>query len=92
MAALETLTIGDAFTEAMWVIMLASMPALLIAMVVGLAIGIVQTATSIQEQTLAFIPKMVAVILTLIFFGPWMCKIVGGLAIRLFTNMYQYIG
>jgi flagellar biosynthetic protein FliQ len=88
----ETLTIGDAFVDAMWATLFASMPILLIAMCVGLIIGIVQTATSIQEQTLAFIPKMLAVILSLLIFGPWMFRIVGGLAVRLFTDMYKYVG
>jgi flagellar biosynthetic protein FliQ len=89
---METLTIGDAFVNAMWAIVLASMPILLIAMCVGLIIGILQTATSIQEQTLAFIPKMLAVIISLLIFGPWMFRVVGGLAINLFTNMYRYVG
>ena len=89
---METLTIGDAFVDAMWATLFASMPVLLIAMCVGLIIGIVQTATSIQEQTLAFIPKMLAVILSLLIFGPWMFRIVGGLAVRLFTDMYKYVG
>jgi flagellar biosynthetic protein FliQ len=88
----ETLTIGDAFVESMWVTIFASMPVLLVAMIVGLIVGIIQTATSIQEQTLAFIPKMLAVILALLIFGPWMFRIVGELAIRLLTNMYQYVG
>jgi flagellar biosynthetic protein FliQ len=89
---METLTIGDAFANAMWAIVFASMPILLVAMVVGLIVGILQTATSIQEQTLAFIPKMLAVIVSLLVFGPWMFRIVGGLAVNLFTNMYRYVG
>ena len=89
---MDTLTIGDAFVEAMWATVFASMPVLLVAMCVGLIVGIVQTATSIQEQTLAFIPKLLAVIIALLIFGPWMCRIVGGLAIRLFTDMYKYVG
>jgi flagellar biosynthetic protein FliQ len=89
---METLTIGDAFVSAMWTIVLASMPILLMAMCVGLIVGILQTATSIQEQTLAFIPKMLAVIISLLVFGPWMFRIVGGFAVNLFTNMYRYVG
>jgi flagellar biosynthetic protein FliQ len=89
---METLTIGDAFVNAMWTIVLASMPILLVAMCVGLIVGILQTATSIQEQTLAFIPKMLAVIISLLVFGPWMFRVVGELAVNLFTNMYRYVG
>jgi len=89
---METLTIGDAFISAMWAIVLASMPILLTAMCVGLIIGVLQTATSIQEQTLAFVTKLLAVIVALMIFGPWMLKIISGLAVRLFTDMYKYVG
>ena len=88
---METLSISDAMNSAMWVIVLASMPVLLVAMGVGLIVGILQTATSIQEQTLAFIPKILAVIFALIIFGPWMFRLVGDLTIRLFTEMYRYV-
>ena len=88
---MEGLTIGDAFVEALWVIIIVAMPVLLIAMSIGLIVGIVQTATSIQEQTLAFIPKILAVIVSLMIFGPWMFRIVGDLAIRLFTDIYKYV-
>ncbi|MDR1472283.1 MAG: flagellar biosynthetic protein FliQ [Synergistaceae bacterium] len=89
---METLSVADALNSAMWVIVLSSMPILLVAMGIGLIVGIIQTATSIQEQTLAFIPKMLAVILSLVMFGPWMFRLVSGLAIRLFTDMYRYVG
>jgi flagellar biosynthetic protein FliQ len=89
---METLTVSDAFISAIWTMLLAAMPALLIAMSVGLLVGIIQTATSIQEQTLAFIPKMLAVIISLLLFGPWMFRMVSGLAIRLFTDMYKFVG
>jgi flagellar biosynthetic protein FliQ len=88
---MDGLTIGDALVEAMWVIIFVAMPVLVIAMSTGLIIGILQTATSIQEQTLAFIPKILAVIFALMIFGSWMFRIVGELAIRLLTNMYQYV-
>lgn len=88
---METLSVSDAMNSAMWVIVLASMPVLLVAMSVGLIVGILQTATSIQEQTLAFIPKILAVIFALILFGPWMFRLVGELTIRLFTEMYRYV-
>ncbi|MDR3321764.1 MAG: flagellar type III secretion system protein FliQ [Synergistaceae bacterium] len=88
---MDTLSISDAMSSAMTVAVLASMPILLIAMGVGLIIGIVQTATSIQEQTLAFISKILAVIVAIMIFGPWMFALVRNLAINLFTNMYRYV-
>jgi len=49
-----------------------AMPVLLIGMLVGLIISIIQATTSLQEQTLSFVPKIVAILSTLIFLGPWM--------------------
>jgi flagellar biosynthetic protein FliQ len=62
----------DILNEAVWTMLVVALPILLVAMGVGLIIGILQTATSIQEQTLIFIPKILAVFLFLIFAGPWM--------------------
>ncbi|KMT21712.1 flagellar biosynthesis protein FliQ [Clostridium cylindrosporum] len=53
---------------------LVSAPILLVAMIVGLAISIFQAVTQIQEQTLTFVPKMVAIIFVMILLGPWMTK------------------
>ncbi len=53
-------------------ILLISAPILLIGMTVGLIISIFQATTSIQEQTLTFVPKIIAIFLTIVFFGPWM--------------------
>ncbi|MDR0649655.1 MAG: flagellar type III secretion system protein FliQ [Synergistaceae bacterium] len=89
---MESLSIADAMTSAMMVTVLAGMPILLIAMAVGLIVGILQTATSIQEQTLAFIPKILAVLLALVLLGPWIFSLVRDLAVNLFTNMYKYVG
>ncbi|GHV33133.1 transporter [Synergistales bacterium] len=62
----------DVMSEAIWQMLIVTMPVLLVAMVVGLIIGILQTATSIQEQTLIFIPKILSVFLFIILVGPWM--------------------
>ena len=89
---MDGLTVGDALVEAIWVIVLVTAPVLIIAMSTGLIMGIVQTATSIQEQTLAFIPKILSVIIAFVIFGPWMFRMVRDLAIRLFTDLYRYVG
>lgn len=65
------LNIGDIMNFAIWTTLKASIPLLLIAMAIGLIIGIVQTATSIQEQTLIFIPKVLGVFLGLLLLGSW---------------------
>ena len=58
--------------EGIWTVLIICGPLLIIALVVGLIVSIFQATTQIQEQTLAFVPKIVAVLLGLIFFGPWM--------------------
>lgn len=89
---METLTIADAFQRALIVMTVGAMPILLTAMGVGMLIGIIQTATSIQEQTLTFIPKLLAVVAMLAMLGPWLFNLVGELAISLFTDLYKYVG
>lgn len=88
---METLSVTDAFRQALWVSMLSSMPILVLAMLVGLIIGIVQTATSIQEQTLAFIPKILAVIGGLLLLGPWMGRTVLDMTRFLFESLYRFV-
>jgi len=56
-------------------VLLVSAPMLISGLVIGLIISIFQAATQINEQTLAFIPKIIAVLVTLIIFAPWMMKI-----------------
>jgi len=89
---MDLLTVGDALVEALWVVIIVTAPPLIIAMSTGLLMGIMQTATSIQEQTLAFIPKILAVIVSFVIFGPWMARILVDFAIKLFTNLYRYVG
>jgi flagellar biosynthesis protein FliQ len=56
-------------------ILILSAPVLLIGMGVGLIVSIFQATTSIQEQTLTFVPKIAAILLALMFFGPWMFQV-----------------
>lgn len=68
-------------------ILLISAPMLLSGLIVGLVISIFQAATQINEQTLAFIPKIVVVFLTLLIFGPWILRIMTNFAIWTFTSI-----
>ena len=61
----------DIASEMIWSIITSSTPLLLISLIVGLVISIFQTVTSIQEQTLTFVPKIICVFLALVLFGPW---------------------
>ena len=66
--------VGDVITVArqtIWVIVKTSVPLLLVSMVVGLVISLFQTLTSIQEQTLTFVPKLLAIMLALMILGNW---------------------
>ncbi|KAB2335432.1 flagellar biosynthesis protein FliQ [Cytobacillus gottheilii] len=67
-------------------------PLLILALVVGLVVSIFQATTQIQEQTLAFIPKIVAVFVGLIFFAPWMLSHLISYANEIFTNLTRYVG
>ncbi|NML32047.1 flagellar biosynthesis protein FliQ [Paraburkholderia antibiotica] len=58
--------------EAMYVGLILAAPLLLVALVVGLLVSLFQAATQINESTLSFIPKLLAIALTLVIAGPWM--------------------
>ena len=88
---MEVLSISDMLIESMKVSLLASLPVLLVAMVVGLIIGILQTATSIQEQTLSFVPKIVAIMGVLLATGPWMFGLVNQLTIDLLGQLHRFV-
>ncbi len=78
--------------RAIWVILLTSGPLLILALVSGLAVSIFQATTQIQEQTLAFVPKIVAVLVGIVVFGPWMLAKVTTYASDIFENLGRYIG
>ncbi len=78
--------------RAIWIVLVVSGPLLLIALIVGLLVSIFQATTSIQEQTLAFVPKIVAVLVGIIFFGPWMISQLTSYVTDILNNLTRYIG
>ncbi|KAA9025863.1 flagellar biosynthesis protein FliQ [Niallia endozanthoxylica] len=78
--------------EGIWVVLLISGPLLALALVVGLVVSIFQATTQIQEQTLAFVPKIVAVLLGIVFFGPWMLSHMLSYTNNIFSNLVRFIG
>lgn len=68
---MDASTVIDLGRQALWITMLISAPLLLVALAIGLFIGIIQAATSINEMTLSFIPKIAALGITLAIFGGW---------------------
>jgi len=71
--------------------LLLSAPPLLMGLVVGLIISIFQAVTQIQEQTLTFVPKLIAVLLALLVFGPWMLNLIMGFCERILGNLSSVI-
>lgn len=69
---MTTEAIADMAQTALYLIIKTSLPVLLVSLIIGLVVSIFQTVTSIQEQTLTFVPKIICVFLALILFGPWM--------------------
>ncbi|MFH8134857.1 flagellar biosynthesis protein FliQ [Pantoea osteomyelitidis] len=78
--------------EAMKVALMMAAPLLLAALVSGLIISLLQAATQVNEQTLSFIPKILAVAATAIIAGPWMLNLVLDYMRTLFTNLPYMIG
>jgi flagellar biosynthetic protein FliQ len=77
--------------EALFIVMLVSAPMLGLGLLVGLLVSIFQATTSIQEQTLAFIPKIIAVFVAILIFGPWMLRIMVEYLTNLLVNLPSYI-
>ena len=69
---MDSAMVVDIGRQALWATLLVSAPLLGVALVVGLVIGIIQAATSINEMTLSFIPKVVCLSMALLLFGGWM--------------------
>jgi len=78
--------------KGVYTILIVYGPLLLLALVVGLIISIFQATTQIQEQTLAFVPKIVAVLVGIVFFGPWMLSKMISFTYEIFSNLYRYVG
>jgi flagellar biosynthetic protein FliQ len=78
--------------EALTIVLLICAPMLGLGLTVGLMVSVFQATTSIQEQTLAFIPKIVAVFVAILVFGPWMLSIMVEFCTAIFTNLPLRIG
>ncbi|CAI0721709.1 MULTISPECIES: flagellar biosynthesis protein FliQ [Serratia] len=79
-------------TEAMKVALALAAPMLLAALVSGLVVSLLQAATQINEMTLSFIPKILAVVATIVIAGPWMLNLLLDYMRTLFTNLPNLIG
>ncbi len=76
--------------DAIYTTVLLSAPLLLSALVVGLIVSIIQAVTQINEATLTFIPKMLAIVVVLIIMAPWMTQMLTSYTTELFTSLPNY--
>lgn len=82
----------DLTRRALYLIVKCAAPLLIISLVVGLVISIFQTITSIQEQTLTFVPKIIAVFVGVMLFGSWIVNNITAYMNDLWSNFNMYIG
>ena len=78
-------------SDALYLVIKVSAPILLISLTVGLIVSIFQTVTSIQEQTLTFVPKIVAIFLCLVVIGHWMMNTMVEYTVQLWSSFSQYV-
>ncbi len=79
-------------SESLTLTALLSAPLLLVTLVTGVLVGVLQAATQINEMTLSFIPKLLALVLTLLITGPWMLQLIIGYTRTLFTSIPGMLG
>lgn len=89
MITVEAVT--DIARDAIYIMIITSAPLLLVSLIVGLIVSIFQTVTSIQEQTLTFVPKILAVFITLMIGGSWILNNMSGFMVDLWSNFSYYI-
>ncbi len=89
MTSQQVLTLGQ---EAIITMLMVSAPMLLVALVVGLVISIIQAATQVNEMTLTFIPKILAIFGILLLTGPWMLSTLVDYLKRLYSSIPFIIG
>ena len=84
--------IVDIARDAIWTIIKCSAPLLLTSLIIGLIVSIFQTVTSIQEQTLTFVPKFIAIMAIVIIAGNWILTQLSEYIIELFNSFVTYVG
>jgi flagellar biosynthetic protein FliQ len=73
--------------EAMWVCALVAGPVLVMVLLLGVIVGIIQAATSINEMTLSFLPKLIGVMLLVLLIGNWQLQVLADFARRIFERI-----
>ncbi|MBE5826780.1 MAG: flagellar biosynthesis protein FliQ [Butyrivibrio sp.] len=83
--------INQIMRDALFLIIQMSLPVLLTSMIIGLVISIFQTVTSIQEQTLTFVPKVIGVFMMIMLIGNWMLTQLSGYITNLWSDFSKYV-
>ena len=83
--------VTDMVGDALYTILMTALPILLVSMLIGLIVSIFQTVTSIQEQTLTFVPKVLGIFLTLILLGGWMMNNMVEFTTQLWSTFSYYV-
>lgn len=78
--------------KGVFTVLIIAGPLLMLALGIGLAVSIFQATTQIQEQTLAFIPKIVGVLVGLVVFGSWMLSNMLNFGREIFSNLHRFVG
>lgn len=81
----------DIARDAIYTIIVGSAPVLIMSLVIGLIVSIFQTVTSIQEQTLTFVPKILAVFITLMLTGAWLLQLFSEYTVDLWSDFGIYL-
>ena len=81
----------DIARDAIYTIIITSAPLLLVSLIIGLIVSIFHTVTSIQEQTLTFVPKILGVFVTMLICGSWMLNNMSSFIERLWSNFSYYL-
>ena len=89
------ITVDDVISiarEALYPIIITGAPCLLVSLIIGLLVSVFQTVTSIQEQTLTFVPKILGIFLAIMILGHWMLDMMVNFMTNLWSNMSMYVG
>ena len=84
-------TVVDLGAKTLWVAIQVATPALLTTLVVGLLVSVLQAATQINEQTMSFIPKVLAMTAAMVFAGPWIVQTMMSFTLNLFHSIPEFI-
>lgn len=89
------ITVDDVISiarEALYTIIITGAPCLLVSLIIGLLVSVFQTVTSIQEQTLTFVPKILGIFIAIMILGHWMLDMMVNFMTNLWSNMSMYVG